>query len=347
MFKKYSSIENHYQTEFIDRVLAIVPKWIKYHVSEKIHWANFSVSFDRDLNFKVFSRNGAVEAGAFNWEKVFINTWLVKKLETLASEIFSDVTNDEFSYVQFTGEIFWGGYNGKTDKGASKVNKWVDYTPFNTWAMFDIMLLKHVEVTEYHPEWLIGQYLDAEFVEASAEKYDILTAPLIGIFDTLEEAMAIDVDTFESIVYKEFWLEKIENNIAEWVVIKPFTGDYRAGNGERLIIKKKGSSFKEKSHKQKVYVEVVLSPEVEYLLNEATAYINDNRVESAKSKYDPTSADFIGKVIGEFSKDVFTEVNKDFESEIGKLEDEDKKIFRKQLSSLTIPFVRKNLLWQV
>jgi hypothetical protein len=37
MFKKYSSIENHYRDEFIEKTKLIVPAGTRWQVTEKIH----------------------------------------------------------------------------------------------------------------------------------------------------------------------------------------------------------------------------------------------------------------------------------------------------------------------
>ena len=51
-FKKYSSIENSFNVEFMDKVRAEMPSDLKYVVQEKVHGANTSFLCDgNDVNF--------------------------------------------------------------------------------------------------------------------------------------------------------------------------------------------------------------------------------------------------------------------------------------------------------
>lgn len=45
-FKKYSSIENHFNREFMEKVVAEMPQDFEYVVQEKVHGANTSFLCD-------------------------------------------------------------------------------------------------------------------------------------------------------------------------------------------------------------------------------------------------------------------------------------------------------------
>ena len=75
-FKKYSSIENSFDAEFMDKVRAEMPSDLKYVVQEKVHGAN--TSFLCDGNDVCFAKRTAVLADNekfYDYEQILAEYW--------------------------------------------------------------------------------------------------------------------------------------------------------------------------------------------------------------------------------------------------------------------------------
>ena len=108
-FNKYSSIENTYQTLYLNKVRQIVPKDAIWDVTEKVHGANCCIITNGN-DTKFAKRSGIIKEGEnfFNYETVLeefrpkiINAfnYIKKKYETNETII---------NLVQFYGELFGG-----------------------------------------------------------------------------------------------------------------------------------------------------------------------------------------------------------------------------------------------
>ena len=67
-FKKYSSIENSFNREFMERIVAEMPTDLEYVVQEKVHGANTSFLCDGE-NVKFAKRTSILETEEMFYEK--------------------------------------------------------------------------------------------------------------------------------------------------------------------------------------------------------------------------------------------------------------------------------------
>lgn len=347
---------------------------------EKIHWSNLSVVFKKDKSFYFTSRETVLDEAQnfFNENEVIVVSGMINNLSQAAEFILSHYEKYGFDHIQFIGEIFGGSYPGLKNNHARKIQKWVYYSPDNNWMIFDILLtmknnknwlkaedlytgkvdiirnpetnelVKHPSFFEYDgitlhidSDWIPYKYLSKNEAIAISGQFSLPFVPILWI-DTLDKLISTDVDTMESEVYKSFNLDKVDNNISEGIVICPYDEDYRTIIGKRVIIKKKSNKFKEVSHAKKEYVIVELPDEIKNILTEATKYLTEQRAESALSKF-PESEWYEGKVIWNFTKDVFDEVIKNNQDSYNELSNEVKTQFKKELNAMSVSFIKNHL----
>ena len=383
--KKYCEIQNSYNDKYLWKVRSIGYNG-KWYVSEKIHGANTAMYIHGDEIFYASRENILTEENKhYNYKEVFerINPD-IQRLKDNVKNILGDAYSKYHTIVVY-GEIFGGSYDhpdvGKNAK-ASRVQKGVSYSPNNEFLAFDVAVLRDLttdeigkynnKITEYQDrrasaespsdiasidiaikgfKSLIGQYvikyLDYEDFVKSLDGTNFRTVPLIGIFDTLDEALAVN-EVFESKVYSMFGLPKIENNFAEGVVIKPVTEQY-AGQG-RVIIKKKNPKFLENNNRQskaeKSASEVDISnysDSTKFLLDKVPEYSNTNRLDAVLSKLSgPFNHKSFGMILGEFNKDLIKDLEKDFPDEVkASMDAEEYKVITKSVGAANSVLLRR------
>lgn len=346
-FAKYRSIENSYQEESLKYFKERVPEWIKFVAMEKIHGSNFNVVVLKDGTFQFYSRDTLLTEGmSFYWYKKLMTDELKNNLLMAANSMFEKYKNLKTVSVQFVWELFWGSYPNYNYSDSQKVQKWVFYCPQNDIRFFDVIIhtedaINYRNAKDYNPDKPFEDfYLWFEEFSEMCKEFYIKTAPVIKIW-TIEDLLSMDIENFESTIYKEYDLEKVENNIIEGFVIKPFINFYCGKH--RVIIKYKTDKFLENKNKSSSPKEVnVFAPSNELyfiLLEDFNSYLTENRVESARSKY-PTDNSFIGKVINEFTTDAISDFDKDYKEGIESLSKEDKSAFYKTIWKTSIEFVK-------
>jgi hypothetical protein len=87
---------------------------------------------------------------------------------------------DTFTTVTVYGEIYGGLLNGETAQGSKKVQEEVQYSPETQFAAFDIVI--------------DGKYLSQGGAFALLDMAGFHKAPLIGIYYSLEDALAVPND---------------------------------------------------------------------------------------------------------------------------------------------------------
>ncbi|MCX4029839.1 hypothetical protein H0A36_15850 [Endozoicomonas sp. SM1973] len=124
--RKYSSIENSYQDEFINKIIAHKLGVSEYFVQEKVHGANLSFWTD-GVSIKSAKRIGFIEED----ENFYSNTNLdVKnKYESLVYKIFKAVfsIHQNIKTIAIFGKLFGGGYphpDVVKDKKAVTIQIW-------------------------------------------------------------------------------------------------------------------------------------------------------------------------------------------------------------------------------
>ena len=141
MFKKYTSIENSYRTEILERIKA-QDFWTQtYVVQEKAHGANLSFWSTDGESFYPAKRTDNLQAD----ERFFNHQLLLEKHLDKFRFIWQSVCDkiEDVSQVTIFGELVGGGYphpDVPRVNDAIKVQKGVFYAPGNEFFAFDIQV---------------------------------------------------------------------------------------------------------------------------------------------------------------------------------------------------------------
>lgn len=108
MFRKYHSIENTFQKEFLDKIKNHGFEKRAYIVQEKAHGSNISFWTNNGVDFKAGKRTGILEQ-----EEKFYDYWVVmdkiiSKLKTLWDELVN--TQPDLKQLTVFGELIGGDY---------------------------------------------------------------------------------------------------------------------------------------------------------------------------------------------------------------------------------------------
>jgi Rnl2 family RNA ligase len=105
-------------------------------VLEKIHGSNGSIVCKLDGTFQVGKRTGFLTEG----DKFCNGFELAEKYHSNLMHITEDLITSDTDSVCFYGEFYGGLYNGETNHSQTKVQRKVDYSPSNEFAVFDIVV---------------------------------------------------------------------------------------------------------------------------------------------------------------------------------------------------------------
>lgn len=336
MFKKYPSITNSYQEVFIDKIKNSGYKYIPYCITEKIHGSNTQISYNcKTKEFEYAKRSGVIETGekCYNVQDCFER--IKENVYDLVQYLQPTLTK-ELKTVTVFGEVFGGSYPHEEvpkNNHASKVQKGVFYTNNNEWKAFDIAYTLKGDKKTY--------FLGAEDFFMACNAVDIDTVPLLAVVGNLDEALKYANDN-SSVVYKEYGLPELENNIMEGVVIKPWKQDLWLGD-TRVVLKNKNSKFKEKSRTKKVDLAAEYSENTKRALAESITYVNENRVRNVISHEGEVTEQDIGRLIGLVAKDALNDFVKDA-GVWNLLEKVEQKIVTKNLQREAAKYVRKEII---
>lgn len=338
MFRKYPSIENAYRNEWVEKIKMQGYGDIPYCITEKIHGSNTQIDYNyKTKEFEYCKRTCTIEAdeACYNVQKCFdeIKEPVVELAMYLAPTVKGDLET-----VKVYGEVFGGSYPHKDiqkDNHASKVQKGVYYSQHNQWKAFDIAYTLVGDEKTY--------FLSGEDFFLACNAVEIDTVPLLKVTDSLDEALSYPNDG-ESIVYEYYKLPKLEDNIMEGVVIKPWKIDAWIGQS-RVILKNKNEKFAEKSHERKVNVQIEIPEKVKQAMEEISAYITENRVNNVISHLGEVKVEDFGKVLGLASKDALEDYKKDFGT-LNLMEKKEEKMVTKYLQSEMANLVKKILVYR-
>lgn len=336
-FKKYSSIENSYREEFIERIKRGCYGGLKYCITEKVHGANLQMTFD-GKEFKIGTRTAYIEADQKFYNAFQVMEPIKPKLEKLFYHLKETYYKDLEKIILF-GEIFGGSYPHKDvpkDNHASKVQKGVFYSPSNQFLAFDIMYKLAKADDSY-------AYFSYEEFETFCNTFEIPKVPILGLVKNLTEALNFPNDK-PSVVYQMYDLPRIEDNIMEGVVIRPYFPDIYIGQ-HRLIIKNKNEKFQEKAKEEKKQSSPgnSLSDEHKAILDEMLQYNNENRVRNVISHLGEITIKDLGKIIGLTNRDIIEEYNKNT-GKLTILAKEDEKRITKILNTQVSKTVKEIIL---
>ncbi|MCL8536891.1 hypothetical protein M9991_08460 [Chryseobacterium gallinarum] len=331
IFKTYNSIENAYQTRVIDQIKLQGFGDEIFIVQEKVHGANFSF-FTNGKEIKIAKRTAFITKD----EKFFNAHQILERYRKNVLEVFRKVKAiyPDAETVVIYGELFGGGYKHKEVdpvEGAIRVQKGIEYAPYNEFYAFDIKLNG---IT----------YLDTEIINPIFEETGFFYAKTL-FQGTLEEALRYP-NVFNSKI--PVWLGLPEmNNMCEGTIIKTLKTRY-FGNGARVILKNKNEKWIEKSKMVKkqeriTQKQVQFSGAAQQIWEEIQRYVTVNRLNNVVSKTGEFAPEMIGKITGLFAKDILEDFEKDFPAVLRTIEKEEQKRINKKLNSLVINCIKEEL----
>lgn len=317
MFKKYTSIENSYRTEFLDRIKGHGYWDRSYVVQEKVHGSNLSFYTSDGKTF-----NSGKRTERLNQDDKFYNHQLllennIGKFRNIFSNIKEKIEN--ISILTIYGEVIGGSYPHKEVKRntqALKVQKGIFYSPNNEFYAFDIQINGDL-------------YLNVDYVTALYEKYNLLHAKTLfaGSLDDCLEYPNLFPTTIPSLL----GLPIIEPNNCEGVIIKPLNTCY-FNNGVRVILKNKNEVWAENSkHIKSLNTKAPLSEKVKELQLLIKTYVTENRLNNVLSKLGEVTIRNFGEIIGDFNRDVIVDFTKDYKSQYECLEKKEQKQITKSI----------------
>jgi Rnl2 family RNA ligase len=281
--KSYSSIENYYNEDHVNKIKNIYGKEL-FIAQEKIHGSNFSFQISYDpINpdyRKIYCSSRSQRIGLltdtdgpdfFGTKNIIINKY--HDICKIRDEIFTRIPG--VSNMQIYGELFGGIYKDITIKTAKSIQKEIYYNPDNDFIVFDI----RIQTFEQEDYYLSQEEISEILKDTKIKQIKIMHK------GTLDELLKLN-PTFESTIYSYYDLPKIDNNIAEGYVIKKdgrillANKDKKLGEIVNPIIKLKSPAFAEISN-LKTPVERDLMNKVKYIQDN---YINENRINAFKSK---------------------------------------------------------------
>lgn len=322
-FKKYNSIENAYQEDFISSIIEQGYGEIEYVVQEKIHGSNLCFITD-GKTISVAKRTELIAA-----DEVFFNYQLVQdKYSEKILDIYK-VVAEKFNAQTVTlfGELFGGGYphpDTPQDVNGKLVQRGIYYSLTNDFYAFDILIDNE-------------KYLDVETVSELFENHGFVYAkPLYK--GTLNECLNYS-NTFKTTLPTIFGLPELEGNICEGVIIRPIQPSFLR-TGSRILIKNKNEKWSENNKyidrsilNKLLHESEELSEEALLLCEEIYKLITTNRLDNLISKIGTVdSGKEMGKVIGLYSKDALTDFLKTFQNKYDALEKHESKAINKFLN---------------
>ena len=332
-FKKYSSIENSFDREFMERVMAEMPLDLEYVVQEKVHGTNTSFLCD-GMDVKFAKRTSILAED----EQFYDYPELLARYKDRVLKLFDNikVRHPEVTQISVFGEMFGGLYphNGiNAKRNVSLIQKGVCYTPEHEFYGFDIYLF----------EGKASRFLSVDDVNDLFETEGFFYAKTLfrgTLTDCLKQSNA-----FQSKIAEWLGLPAIEDNICEGIVIRPVVPMYLR-NGSRVLIKSKNERFAEKKSvkkRNKMFTEPVpYSDALQSLIVEGEAYVTENRLINVVSHIGEVNfpKDF-GRVMGLFSKDVLNDFLKEHGGSYTALDKCEQKSLNKEINKLCTALVKQ------
>lgn len=333
IFKKYSSVENSFDEEYIQKVRWQMPPDLKYAVQEKVHGANASFLCDGS-EIRFAKRTALVEADESFYGYADIVCLYRDRILALTKDVMG--WSPGITQVSIFGELFGGCYphpDVPAIRNMVPVQKGVYYCPGHEFYGFDIYVINENE----------GNYLSVEETDALFEKHGFFHAKTL-FTGTLDECLAYP-NAFVSRIPKWLGLPTIEDNICEGIVIRPVIPMFLR-NGSRVMIKSKNERFAEKKARklpgQELNLSAKYSDEMNELMAVLSTYITEPRLDNVISHIGEVQfpRDF-GKLTGLYAKDIFEDYMKENAVAYNELERKEQKAINKELAKLAAAMIRK------
>lgn len=333
-FKKYNSIENHYNKSFIEQVREAVSPEMQFVVQEKVHGTNTCFLCDgKDVAFG--KRNGMVEEG----ENFFNHHALLERYRPRIFQLLEHVQHifDDVQSVIVYGEMFGGNYPHpmvRAVRECQSIQKGVYYAPYHEFYAFDIFAISPTE----------QRYLSVPICNHIFEKSGFFFARTL-FQGTLEECLTYP-NLFQSHIADWLDLPALNDNVCEGIVIRPSIPCYTT-QGERVMIKSKNSRFAERKSVKKYPhgnpEKLPRSAECEELLSEMDALVNDNRLTNVLSKIGEVEIPReIGRLIGLLAHDALDEFFKLFLERYDQLPTTERHVITRELNRMAARVVKEH-----
>lgn len=322
-FKKYNSIENSYQDDFISSITEQGFGDLEYVVQEKIHGANLSFITDGQ-NILSAKRTELILDSEEFFNSKFVLANYKDKILNLHKALSADINTKT---VTIFGEIFGGGYphtDIPKDDTAKLVQRGIYYCPQNDFYAFDILLNN-------------DKYLDVETASGLFEKFGFIYAKAL-FKGSLKDCLAFS-NEFKTTIPSEHRLPELDSNICEGVVIRPIQPSFLR-TGSRVLIKNKNEKWAENNNyidkailSKLLHEGEELSEEASFLCEEIYKLITQNRLTNLISKIGEVNPKKdLGKVLGLFNKDTLTDFFKAYKDRYDSLEKHESKAVNKFLN---------------
>ena len=292
-FRKFSSLENTYRTNLLEKIQYEGKDGGLWMATEKLHGANFSFWCD-GTEVKVASRTQFVDGTFYNCQAV------INKYSDSVMSLFK-LLNGEHKQLVIYGELFGGNIQKEVEYGEKD------------FRAFDLTLDGVVQTKLNQRAWCEG--------------VGILSAPFIHS-GTFVECLALS-NTFKSTLTPEGYEE---DNTSEGLVIEPVEPTW-FNNGSRIYFKNKTEGFSEKKRKPKEHIVFELSDEESELMNELLTYNTTQRVSNVISKIGQVTNKDFGKILGLTTQDLLEEFTKETEQDPKQIAEDNWKSFLKLLQS--------------
>lgn len=274
-FRKFSSLENTYRTNLLDKIQYEGKDGGLWMATEKLHGANFSFWCD-GTEVKVASRTQFVDGTFYNCQAV-VNKYSQGVLETF------NTFYSEGDILVIYGELFGGNVQKEVEYGEK------DFRGF--------------DVT------VNGSPLEKLKAFNTIRWAGMSTVPVIAT-GTFAECLLLS-NTFKSTLTPEGYEEE---NTSEGLVIEPVEPNW-FNNGSRIYFKNKTEGFSEKKRKPKEHIVFELSDEESELMNELLTYNTTQRVSNVISKIGQVTNKDFGKILGLTTQDLLEEYTKETEQD--------------------------------
>lgn len=322
-FKKYNSIENSYQDDFISSIIEQGYGDLEYIVQEKVHGANLSFITDGQNILSAKRTDLILESEQF-FNSKFVQDNYKDKIFALHTGITKQF---DIKTVTIFGEIFGGAYphpDIAKDDNAKLVQRGIYYCPTNDFFAFDILLDNE-------------KFLDVETTSKLLDEFGFIYAKTL-FKGSLKDCLAFS-NEFKTTIPSEFGLPELEGNICEGVVIRPIQPSFLR-TGSRILIKNKNEKWAENNNyidkailSKLLHEGEELSEEASFLCEEMYKLITQNRLTNLISKIGEINPKKdLGKVLGLYNKDTLTDFFKTYKDRYDGLEKHDSKAVNKFLN---------------
>lgn len=326
-FTKYNSITN-VSVDAITYTKINISESL-WTVTEKVHGANTSlVTNGKNITFAKRTAPVGEAEDFFGYNQNNFDKFLIKEkiinLFNKAKEVAPDI-----EVLTVYGELFGGSYSHPDVEkvaNACRVQKGIQYAPFNSFYAFDIKIN--------------GNFISTDLCNALLEDVGIFYAK--SLFEgTLDECLVYP-NIFESTIPKQLNLPEITNNVCEGVIIKPFNPCFFA-SGKRVIFKNKNEKWKEVSSKPERAKVIVNVPEyLSSIYEDSCRYITENRLKNTISKVGFATFEKFNVLNGMFVQDILQDFSED-NKEYSNLKRKEQKIINKLVGKQAVQLLKDYL----